>query len=55
MELIVSTGEKIMKMNRDGGGLREVATVDATALDYDMASQTLYYINKTDKQVRICH
>jgi hypothetical protein len=51
MRLIVSTGKAIVSMDRDGTALREIVSVNAIDVDIDIATQTLFYINKTDKQV----
>ncbi|KAK7507961.1 hypothetical protein BaRGS_00000926, partial [Batillaria attramentaria] len=51
MQLVVSTGSKIMRMDRHGQSQTDLVTVPAADLDFDIQEQLLFYINKTDKQV----
>lgn len=51
MRLIISTGKTIISLDRDGTSFKELISVSASDMDFDVASQTLFYINKTDKQV----
>lgn len=53
MRLIVSTGKSIVNMDRDGKNNVTLVTVNAADIDFDIADQVLFFINKTDKQVRI--
>ena len=53
MRLIISTGKSIINTDRSGKNNITLITVNAADIDFDIADQILFFINKTDKQVRI--
>ena len=53
MRLIISTGKSIINTDRNGKNNITLVTVNAADIDFDIADQILFFINKTDKQVRI--
>ena len=51
MRLVISTGRSVISVDRDGRNLRTLLSFSATYIDFDLADQLLFFINKTDKQV----
>lgn len=52
MRILASTGTSIMRMDRDGQDQTVLVSVAAQDFDVDLQGKLLFFINKTDKQVR---
>ena len=53
VSLVVSSATKISTMSRNGSNIKDIKLVDAMAVEAELATQTVFYINNTDNQVSL--